>query len=51
MIPSPNTANLVRAPPENRLRRATTPACWEEETNDWTALKSIPGQGMLAPRR
>ncbi len=51
MIPSPNTANLVRAPPENRLRKLTTPACEAEAASDWTALKSIPGQGMLAPKR
>ncbi len=51
MMPNPNTAKRVRAPPENKLRKLTTPACCEEATNDWTALKSMPGQGMLAPRR
>ncbi len=51
MMPRPNTANLVRAPPENRLRKLTTPAWDADAASDCTALKSMPGQGMLAPKR
>ena len=45
MIPSANTANLVSAPPENRLMNAVTPwlscasNCWRH------AATSTPGAG------
>ena len=51
MIPSPKTAILVRAPPENRLRYAMTPPLFAAAARDWTALKSTPGQMMLSPSR
>ena len=43
MIPSPNTASLVKAPPENRLRYEMTPPLLAAAARDWTALKSTPG--------
>ena len=37
MIPSPNTAKRVRAPPEKRLRKLNAPARWLLLTASCTA--------------
>src|SRR5579884_2298058 len=51
MIPSPKTAKRVRAPPENRLRKLSTPPLDEALSSDWSCLKSIPGMGTQDPSR
>ena len=52
MIPSPNTAKRVSAPPENRLRKPSTPPLAEALSRDCSALKSMPGHGdVRSPSR
>ena len=51
MIPSPNTANLVERPAGEQVEEAEHAAVLGRVTSDCTALKSMPGQGMLAPNR
>ena len=50
MIPSANTAALVRAPPENRSRKPSAPfgACFFKSL---IVLKSTYGAGMCDPSR
>src|SRR3954452_15375883 len=51
MIPRAKTAIWVRAPPEKRFRKLSTPPwlawCWSR----WTWLKSIPGTVTFDPSR
>ena len=49
MIPSANTANWVSAPPENSLRKPSTPPCSAWSSSCLTASKSMPGTGTWAP--
>src|SRR5436305_8878306 len=49
MIPSPKTANRVRAPPENRLRKPRIPPALACCSSCCTALKLMPGTGTFAP--
>ena len=51
MIPSPKTANRVSAPPENRLRKPSTPPLSAASVRRWTASKSMPGTGTWEPNR
>src|ERR1700722_11433148 len=49
MIPRPNTAMRVSAPPENRLRNPSTPDDLEAASSCWTFEKLTKGTGTLAP--
>src|ERR1700674_76236 len=49
MIPSPNTAIRVSAPPENRLRKPSTPEDFEAAVSWATLEKLTKGTGTLAP--
>src|SRR5688572_14064582 len=51
MIPSPKTANRVRAPPEKRLRKPSTPPFSAASVSRCTCSKSMPGTGTWAPKR
>ena len=51
MIPSPNTAKRVRAPPEKRLRKPRTPPLPDALSRLCSALKSMPGSGTQQPNR
>jgi hypothetical protein len=50
MIPRANTATRLRAPPENRFRKPTTPLAplWKNASR---ALTSTPGTGTCEPNR
>src|SRR5450432_180937 len=49
MIPRPNTAMRVRAPPENRLRKPRTPDDFDAAVSWATLEKLTKGTGTLAP--
>src|SRR5580704_2556470 len=49
MLPRPNTAIRVRAPPENRLRNPSTPEDFEAAVSWATFEKLTNGTGTLAP--
>ena len=50
MIPRKKTETAVSAPPENRLKRPSTPpAPFDCDCSSWTALKSTYGTGMCEP--
>src|SRR3546814_14975476 len=52
MMPRANRANWVSAPPENRVRKPSTPApssAWVFRF--WTASRSMPGAGTADPAR
>jgi hypothetical protein len=51
MMPSPNTAKRVSAPPENRFRKPRTPPRCEASDSASTASKSTPGVGTWDPSR
>ena len=49
MIPSPNTAMRVSAPPEKRLRKPSTPDDFDAASSCWTFEKLTKGTGTFAP--
>src|SRR5262245_22199524 len=51
MIPSPNTAIRVSAPPENRSMNERNPADPCDSSASWRMLMSTTGTGMCEPSR
>ena len=51
MIPSPNTAMRVSAPPENRSMNARNPLCPWALRASWSLPMSTTGTGTCEPKR